>query len=180
MTRILVAGVGNIFFGDDGFGPAVAAAIRASGQQLPQGVAVADYGIRGMHLTFDLLAGVDALVLVDAVPNNGADGSTPGRITVLRVGPDDLGAAEFDAHGMQPVSVLASLASMGGALPPTYVVGCVPADTSEGIGLSEPVAAAIETATAAVTELVRGLTDGQLDPAGPISTTAVGHHAVGG
>jgi hydrogenase maturation protease len=179
MTRVLVAGIGNIFFGDDGFGPAVAAAIHAAGQQLPDGVEVADYGIRGMHLTFDLLAGVDALVLIDAVPSTPAGGSTPGSIAVLRVGPGDLGGAEFDAHGMQPVSVLASLASMGGALPPTYVVGCVPADTSEGIGLSEPVAAAVEAAAAAVTDLVRGLTDAQLDPAGPINATPLGHHAVG-
>jgi hydrogenase maturation protease len=180
MTQVLVAGIGNIFFRDDGFGPAVAAAVLASGQRLPDGVAVVDYGIRGMHLTFDLLAGVDTLVLVDAVPNNAAAvEQAPGSITVLRVGPDDLGAPEFDAHGMQPASVLASLASMGGALPPTYVVGCVPADTSEGIGLSEPVAAAVEGATAAVTELVRGLTDGELNAAGPISALPLGCPAAG-
>jgi hydrogenase maturation protease len=179
MTRVLVAGIGNIFFGDDGFGPAVAAAIHASGQRLPDGVAVADYGIRGMHLTFDLLAGVDALVVVDAVPSNGAGGATPGSITVLRVEPDDLGAAEFDAHGMQPVSLLASLAAMGGALPPTYVVGCVPADTSEGIGLSEPVAAAVEPAATVVTELVNRLIDDLFASGAPTGAATLGRTAAG-
>jgi hydrogenase maturation protease len=178
MARILVAGIGNIFFRDDGFGPAVAAAVLASGQRLPDGVVVVDYGIRGMHLTFDLLAGVDALVLVDAVPSNGAAAErTPGSITVLRVGPDDLGGAEFDAHGMQPVSVLASLSSMSGALPPTYLVGCVPADTSEGIGLSEPVAAAVEPATAVVVELVNRLVDDPFASGAPVGGTALRHPA---
>jgi len=76
---------------------------------------------------------------------------------VLQVGPDELGEGEFDAHGMQPVSVLASLGSMGGALPPTYVVGCVPLDVSEGMGLSEPVSGAVAEAVAAVTTLVNKL-----------------------
>ncbi len=177
MTRVLVAGIGNIFFHDDGFGPAVTAAILTSGQRMPDGVDVVDYGIRGMHLTFDLLTGAEALVIVDAVPAAGAQAdSAPGSITVLRVGPDDLGHGEFDAHGMQPVSVLASLTAMGGALPPTYVVGCVPADTSEGIGLSEPVAAAVGPATAVVGELVNRLLE---DPSGPVGATPVGHAAGG-
>lgn len=180
MTRVLVAGIGNIFFRDDGFGPAVATAILASGQRLPDGVTVVDYGIRGMHLTFDLLAGVEALVIVDAIPSTGSQAQgAPGNIAVLRVGADDLGAAEFDAHGMQPVSVLASLASMGAALPPTHVVGCVPADTSEGIGLSDPVAAAVEAATAAVTELVNQLLEDPLGPGGRVGATAVGHRGAG-
>lgn len=175
MTRVLVAGIGNIFFRDDGFGPAVATAILASGQRLPDGVTVVDYGIRGMHLTFDLLAGVEALVIVDAIPNTGSQAQgAPGNIAVLRVGADDLGAAEFDAHGMQPVSVLASLASMGAALPPTHVVGCVPADTSEGIGLSEPVAAAVEPATHVVRELVHRLMADPVRPVGAQAHTAAG------
>lgn len=164
-TRVLVAGIGNIFFRDDGFGPAVAAALLSSPARLPDGARVEDYGIRGMHLTYDLLEQVEALVLIDAVPGAAGDeaatsAAEPGSITVLLVRPEDLGEGEFDAHGMQPVSVLASLGSMGGELPPTYVVGCVPADVSEGIGLSDPVAAAVEEAAVVVTELVHELTGG--------------------
>jgi hydrogenase maturation protease len=172
-TRVLVAGIGNIFFRDDGFGPAVATAMLSSAEPLPDGVRVVDYGIRGMHLTYDLLDGVDALVLIDALPGDpeprdavpgdavGVQGD-PGSITVLEVGQADLGQAEFDAHGMQPVSVLASLGSMGGELPPTYVVGCVPADVSEGMGLSDPVASAVDEGVSIVAELLRKLVDGPL------------------
>lgn len=155
--RLLVAGIGNIFFRDDGFGPAVVAALLSSAEPLPDDVRVVDYGIRGMHLTYDLLAGYDGLVLVDAMPGTGR---APGDITVRHVEADDLGDAEFDPHGMAPVSVLASLGSLGGELPPTYVVGCAPADVSEGIGLSEPVAAAVEEATTVVANLVAGLITG--------------------
>jgi hydrogenase maturation protease len=151
-ARVLVAGIGNIFLRDDGFGPEVARRMLASDRDgaLPDGVRVVDYGIRGMHLAYDLLDGVDALVLVDALPGDGP----PGSISVLEVGPDDLGERQFDAHGMDPVAVLASLSSLGGELPPTYVVGCQPADVSEGIGLSPPVAAAVEEAAATVRRVI--------------------------
>ncbi len=147
--QILVAGIGNIFLTDDGFGPEVARRMVAGEQALatlPEGVRVVDYGIRGMHLAYDLLDGVDALVLVDALPGDGP----PGEVTVLEVGPDDLGAGDFDAHGMDPVAVLASLGALGGTLPPTYIVGCRPADVSEGIGLSPAVAAAVAEAVESV------------------------------
>jgi hydrogenase maturation protease len=84
---------------------------------------------------------------------------------VLQVGPEDLGAGELDAHAMAPVSVLASLAALGGAMPITFVVGCVPADLSDGIGLSEPVALAIRGAVTAVNELVRVLLDDRVSMA---------------
>jgi hydrogenase maturation protease len=145
--RVLVAGVGNIFLGDDGFGPE--AARRLAGRTLPEGVRVVDYGIRGMHLAYDLLDGYDALVIVDAVSRGGE----PGDVVVLEVGEDDLGSGDFDAHGMEPTAMLASLGSLGGSLPRTYVVGCEPADVGEGIGLTEPVAAAVDRAV----ELVAGL-----------------------
>jgi hydrogenase maturation protease len=149
---VLVAGIGNLFLGDDGFGPEVARRLAAadSGDPVPDGVRVVDYGIRGMHLAYDLLDGVRALVLVDALPGD----APPGTLTVLEVGPDDLGDGEFDAHGMDPEAVLASLEAMGGRLPPTYVVGCRPADLSEGIGLSEPVAQAVGEAVVTVRRLV--------------------------
>lgn len=161
-TRVLVAGIGNIFFGDDGFGPEVVRRMMsrpegpysAGKAPLPDGVRLVDYGIRGMHLAYDLLDGVEALVLVDALPGDGE----PGTISVLHVGPEDLGEGEFDAHGMNPVAVLASLGTLGGTLPPTYVVGCIPADINEGIGLSAPVAAAVDKAA----DTVRALLDQQV------------------
>lgn len=142
-----------MFLGDDGFGPEVARRLLAGDPEetsLPEGARVVDYGIRGLHLAYDLLDGVDALVLVDALPGSGPAGS----ITVLQVGPEDLGEGEFDAHGMDPVAVLASLSSLGGALPTTYVVGCHPADVGEGIGLSRPVSDAVPEAIATVRQLV--------------------------
>lgn len=158
-ARLLVAGIGNIFFSDDGFGPAVVHALLSATDPLPDGVRVVDYGIRGMHLTYDLLAGYEGLVLIDAIPgNHQARGEiAAGEIIVRQVGSDDLGDADFDPHAMAPVAVLASLGSLGGNLPPTYVVGCVPADTSEGIGLSGPVTAAVPEAATVVADLVEEL-----------------------
>lgn len=146
--RVLVAGIGNIFFGDDGFGSEVAR--RLSSRPLPGSVRVVDYGIRGMHLAYDLLDGFDALVLVDALPG----AKEPGELTVLEVGPDDLGAGVFDAHGMNPVAVLASLGVLGGELPRTLVVGCQPLDVDEGIGLSPAVARAVDAAVTVVIDLL--------------------------
>jgi hydrogenase maturation protease len=149
----MVAGIGNIFLGDDGFGPEVVRHLAADPAGLPEGVRLVDYGIRGMHLAYDLLAGFEALVLIDAVPGSGP----PGDLTVLEIGPEDLGRGEFDAHGMAPVAVLASLPSLGGELPPTYLVGCPPADVREGIGLSDPVRDAVPAAAEAVRALVERL-----------------------
>jgi hydrogenase maturation protease len=148
IDRVLVAGVGNIFLTDDAFGSEVAR--RLADVALPEGVKVVDYGIRGMHLAYDLLDGYDALVVVDALPGNGS----PGDLSVLEVGPDDLGEGELDAHGMAPVAVLASLGQLGGSLPPTYLVGCQAASVEEGIGLSPAVAAAVEPAIALVLEVL--------------------------
>jgi hydrogenase maturation protease len=145
---VLVAGVGNIFLGDDGFGCEVAR--RLAADDLPAGVRVVDYGIRGMHLAYDLLDGYDALVVVDALPQEGR----PGSIRVLQVGPEDLGSGELDAHGMDPAAMLSSLGALGGALPLTYVVGCQPATVAESMGLSPAVAAAVEPAAAAVRSLL--------------------------
>jgi hydrogenase maturation protease len=146
--RVLVAGVGNLFLGDDGFGPEVAR--RLAGRSLPAGVRVVDYGIRGMHLAYDLLEGYDELVILDAAPRGGR----PGDVVVLEVGEGDFGTGEFDGHGMEPTAVLSSLGSLGGRLPRTYVVGCEPADIDEGIGLSPSVAAAVDPAVDAVLRLL--------------------------
>jgi hydrogenase maturation protease len=152
VSDILVAGIGNLFLGDDGFGPEV---VRHLGRthSLGDGVRVVDYGIRGMHLAYDLLDRPEALVLVDALPGPGR----PGDLVTLAVGPDDIGTGEFDAHGMDPVAVLSAVPKLGGTLPPTYVVGCRPATLEEGIGLSPEVSAAVPAAAEAVRVLVRRL-----------------------
>ncbi|MCZ4095179.1 MULTISPECIES: hydrogenase maturation protease [unclassified Streptomyces] len=149
---VLVAGVGNLFLGDDGFGPEVVRRLAGPGG-LPSRVQVVDYGIRGMHLAYDLLNGYDALVLVDTYPGGGP----PGEVTVLEITAEHLGTGEFDAHGMNPVSVLANLDQLGGTLPVTYLVGCTPAGIDEGIGLSEAVCAAVPDAIEAVHQLIRRL-----------------------
>ncbi len=152
---ILVAGVGNIFLGDDGFGPEVVRHIAAEAEPLPAQARLADYGIRGMHLAYDLLEGYRALVLIDARPGPGA----PGELVVLEIGADDVQGGEFDAHGMDPVAVLAALPDLGGQLPPTYLVGCRPGDLTEGIGLTPAVHNAVAAAGQSVRRLVRQLID---------------------
>jgi len=153
-ARVLVAGIGNFFLGDDGFGPEVVRRL-VDARTLPPEVRVADYGIRGMHLAYDLLDSYDTLVLVDALPAAGA----PGQVVVLEVSASDLGNGEYDAHGMHPAAMLANLERLGGVLPTTYVVGCRAGTVEEGIGLSEPVAAAVDEAVARVRDLVGDVLD---------------------
>ncbi|HTF09210.1 MAG TPA: hydrogenase maturation protease [Asanoa sp.] len=149
VDQIVVAGIGNVFLGDDGFGPAVARALVERGD-LPDRVRVVDYGIRGLHLAYDLLDGVAALILVDALPGDVA----PGTVSVLEVGAGDIPAgAGVDAHAMDPATVLAALHRLGGTLPPTYVVGCRPANLDEVLGLSPAVTAALPLALEAVDAL---------------------------
>lgn len=155
--RTLVAGVGNMFLRDDGFGPEVARRLAADPAGVPAAARVVDYGIRGMHLAYDLLEPVDLLLLVDTVPADGAVPAAPGTLRILQVRSEDLDAdALLDPHGMDPAAVLGRLRSLGGDLPRTYVVGCVPADLAEGIGLSAAVAAAVPQAVAAVRQLLAG------------------------
>lgn len=144
----LVAGLGNIFLGDDGFGCEVVTRLSRSG--VPEGVRVVDYGIRGMHLAYDLLDGWDLLILVDALPNRGA----PGRLEIVEIRPEDLGVGDLDAHGMSPVAVLSSLGALGGWLPPTVLVGAQVADTCDLIGLGEPLEAAVPAAVDAIRTLL--------------------------
>ncbi|HWC36231.1 MAG TPA: hydrogenase maturation protease [Mycobacteriales bacterium] len=155
--RTLVAGIGNIFLGDDGFGSAVARELAA--YDLPDGVEIADIGIRGVHLGYQLLDGYDTLVLVDALQR----GESPGTVTTLRTHlaahlPDDDSSAPVDPHAMGPDAVLALLArltaSAGAAVDTVYVVGCEPASLDDGIGLSPAVEAAIPLAAAAVIGLL--------------------------
>jgi hydrogenase maturation protease len=148
MARTLVAGIGNIFLGDDGFGCEV---VRHLDDLAGSDVRVLDYGIRGMHLTYDLLDGWDLVVLVDALPDRGE----PGAVDVLEVRAGTTGAGLVDAHGMDPVAVLASAVALGAQLPRTCVVGAQVGDVSERMGLTDPVATAVEPAAAAVRDLVR-------------------------
>jgi hydrogenase maturation protease len=156
--RILVAGVGNLFLSDDGFGVEVVR--RLARRELPAGVEVADVGIAGMHLAYRLLDGYRALVLVDAFRH----GEPPGTLYLIEHdldGPAD--DAVFDAHGMEPGAVLSMLDRLAegvGVDRPVgrvLVVGCEPASVDEGIGLSEPVAAVVDRAVQAVVELVGNL-----------------------
>jgi hydrogenase maturation protease len=154
--NLLVAGIGNIFWSDDGFGSEVARRLL-SGPPVPDGVKVVDYGIRGLHLAYELLDGYDAAILVDAT----AQGGDPGTVYVIEPDLDSIesetGLAEagiVDAHGMDPASVLALLRSLGGRIDRLLVVGCEPADVDEGMGLSEPVAGAVDQAVTLVRQLI--------------------------
>jgi hydrogenase maturation protease len=141
--KILIACVGNIFLGDDGFGVEVAAAL--SKRNLPQGVSVKDFGIRGFDLAYALLDPWDEIIIVDALPR----GEPAGTLYVLE--PDAARAdMELNPHGMDPVRVLNLAASMGSITAKVLVVGCEPHDFGDELegrmGLSTPVQAAVEEA----------------------------------
>ena len=143
----LVAGVGHVLLGDDGFGVEVARVL--AGSRLPEGVRVADFGVRGLHLAYEMLdGGYETTILVDAT----ARGERPGTVTLLEIGP--AAAATADAHGMTPDQVLGWVRAMGGDPGRVLLVGCEPQDTAEGLGLSAPVARAIPEAVALVRDLV--------------------------
>lgn len=166
--RVLVAGIGNVFFSDDGFGVEVATRLAARGG-LPAGVEVADIGIRGVHLAYRLLDGYRGLVLVDAVHRDGPPG-TLYRLEHSFAGEHEPGGhdpgghdprgIELDGHDMNPdvvLGLLRDLATATGAGSPVgrvLVLGCEPARLDEGIGLSGPVAAAVPPALVAVDDLV--------------------------
>src|SRR5436190_15386894 len=120
-ARVLVAGIGNVFLADDGFG--VALAERLARRALPAGAAVVDYGIRGMDLAYALGDGWDAVVLLDATPR----GEPPGTLYVIEARLDDDDVVAIDTHGMDPVKVLGLARELGTPLPRTFVVGCEPA-----------------------------------------------------
>ncbi len=149
-SRVLIAGIGNIFLGDDGFGPAV---LRHVCDRVTESedLRATDYGIGGMHLAYDLLDGWDALVLIDAIPSRGS----PGTVHVFEADHTLLDSSGgLDAHSMDPAAVFASLHALGGTAPRTIVVGCEVADVAEGMGLSEPVQGAVPEAVRAVESAV--------------------------
>jgi hydrogenase maturation protease len=158
--RLLIAGVGNIFLGDDGFGVEVARRLAAA--DLPDWVRVADYGISGMHLAYDLAGGYNSAILADASARGGAPGTiyliepdVASRPTAAQADDAALAASPlFNAHGMQPDVVFGVLGMLGAGTPQILVVGCEPASVEYGIGLSEPVAAAVDEAVGVVLDLV--------------------------
>jgi hydrogenase maturation protease len=148
MSRTLVAGVGNIFMSDDAFGVEVIR--RLADHPVPDEVTVTDFGIRGIHLAYELLEGYDRLILIDAISRGGP----PGTLYVLR--PDEIASngKVLDAHSMDPMAVFAYLASIGGEPVPTLIVGCEPASLADEMGLSEPVERALDEAVALVLGMV--------------------------
>jgi len=159
--RMMIAGVGNIFLGDDGFGVEVAR--RLADADLPDWVRVADYGISGMHLAYDLAEGFETTILVDASPR----GEPPGTVFVMELSVQDEGAGRvapgepgpatpvLDGHGMQPDVVLGMLDMLGADAGRVLLVGCEPASIDARMGLSPPVAAAVDEAVRIVHDLVR-------------------------
>lgn len=149
MKRILVAGIGNVFLGDDGFGVEVVR--RLAEVPLPRGVELLDVGIRGLHLAYQLLDGYDLLLAVDLVTR----GEAPGTVHVIE--PEGMeGPRQADAHSISLPSVLAMLRAMDGAVGRVLVVGCEPQCLDEGMGLSAVVETAIEPTMRLVREIVEG------------------------
>jgi hydrogenase maturation protease len=156
---ILVAGIGNVFMGDDGFGVAVAE--RLARRRLPEGVRVEDFGIRGIDLVHALQDDPDVAILVDALPGE----AEPGTLTVLEPDVGDDEPAGVEPHAMDPVSVLRTARRLGASPGRTLIVGCEPLVRMTGdepdvvMELSPPVAGAVEEAVALVESLLAELTE---------------------
>jgi hydrogenase maturation protease len=154
--RVLVAGIGNIFLGDDGFGVEVVRRLAGSG--LPEGVEVKDFGIRGLDLAYALQDGYELVVFVDATPR----GDEPGTVYLIEPEIEDDGEVSLDTHGMDPVKVIKLARALGARPTRTLVVGCEPQVVVSGedyddmlMELSEPVRAAVEEAAKLVGSLVK-------------------------
>jgi hydrogenase maturation protease len=151
--RILVAGIGNIFMGDDAFGVEVVQ--RLARRILPPDVRVADFGIRGLDLAYALMDDYDMVILVDATQRGG----TPGTLYVIEpsVEDEDNSDAIPDAHSMDPVKVLRMAAYMGAKLKRLLLIGCEPGACGiEGrMGLSKPVESSLDEAIRLIERLIR-------------------------
>jgi len=152
--KVLIACVGNIFLGDDGFGVEVARSL--SQRQLQEGVSVKDYGIRGFDLAYALLDPWDLVIMVDALSRGEAAG------TLYVIEPELNGPASADTainpHGMDPVRVLSLAASMGTISAQVLVLGCEPHDFGDELegrmGLSSPIQGVVEAASDMILDLV--------------------------
>jgi hydrogenase maturation protease len=161
---ILIAGIGNIFLGDDAFGVEVSQ--RLANKKLPRGVRAIDFGIRGFDLAYALLDGTDVTILVDACPR----GEKPGTLYVIEPdldsleSPDAESAPPVDGHVMNPVNVLRLAKTLGGPLKKILLVGCEPESLGgdEGrMGLSDTVTSSIDEAVRMVESLVDKILAGQ-------------------
>jgi hydrogenase maturation protease len=154
VQSILIAGIGNIFLGDDAFGVEVAR--RLMPLTWPDGVRAIDFGIRGFDLAFALLSGVDLTIFVDAVQRGGAPG------TLYLIEPETAGiCAEIDAHSMNPMAVLQLVRTMGGDFRRLLVLGCEPEFLGERMELSPAVQEAVGRAVEMVRKLVAKETEGR-------------------
>jgi hydrogenase maturation protease len=164
---VLVAGIGNIFQTDDAFGVEVAR--RLTTRRLPPGARVEDFGIRGVHLAYELLEGYRGVVLIDAVPMGEPAGTLAVLAPEVRAEPrsaDDMPPV-VDAHTMNPEVVLHTLARLGGSVEKIFIVGCQPADLQDGMGLTPAVAAAVDEAVEMCCQLVSEI----VEPVGKGSPT---------
>ncbi len=168
MKRILVAGVGNIFLGDDAFGVEVAHALAqrpVSGQ-----AEIRDFGIRGYDLAYALVEGYEAVILVDAVHR----GEAPGTVYLIEpdlVNPGPLDQAGLDAHCLDPVQVLQFAETLGPIPARVYLVGCEPEsldDPNGRIGLSETVQVSVGRAVELVESLLAKLLETETVSAGNV------------
>ncbi len=164
--RILVAGIGNIFLADDGFGVAVAR--RLAERDLPGGVRVVDFGIRGMDLVYELLEDYAAVIFVDTAQR----GERPGTLYLIEPHVAE-GEVTLDTHGMDPVKVIALARALGARPARTYLVACEPAvlgspdDEDVVVGLSAPVRAAVDEAVTMVESLLADINSSAPALAGP-------------
>ncbi len=153
-ARILIAGIGNIFFGDDAFGVEVAR--RLAEQRLPEQVRVVDFGIRGLDLTYALIDPYEAVILVDAAPRGGSVGT----VYVLKLDLNDPGlpGVAVEPHSMDPVRVLRMARELGSTNDRVLLVGCEPtpfgADDDMQMEMSQPVQAAVVEAVTVIQSLV--------------------------
>jgi hydrogenase maturation protease len=148
--QILVAGIGNIFLGDDAFGVEVVSELLC--RPVPDGVRVSDFGIRSYDLAYAMMDGYRATVLVDAVPR----GEAPGTLYLIEPDVEEIsGCQNVDAHSMNPVSVLQLVRALGGQTGKLYLVGCEPEILeSEQIALSPRVRAAVPRAVVMIETLI--------------------------
>jgi hydrogenase maturation protease len=160
--RVLVAGLGNVLRSDDGFGSEVARRLVAT-QIWPETVRIADFGIRGVHLALEMLgAEYDLAIFIDTASRGGRPGTVyvieptfaPSDGAPAALSPD--GTDGVDGHDMTPDAVLKWLTKLGGTPPRVVVVGCEPARLDDGIGLSDAVTNAVNTAISTVGDIIRG------------------------